>query len=61
MSLSKHLFGLVLLVAVTSTLFAVPQESAKQDMKDAGHDTKQAAKDAGHGTKEAAKDVGHGT
>jgi hypothetical protein len=61
MSLGKHLFGLVLLVAVTSTLFAVPQQSAKQDVKDAGHDTKQAAKDAGHGTQEAAKDVGHGT
>jgi len=27
---------------------------AKQDMKQAGHDTKDAAKDAGHGTKKAA-------
>lgn len=37
------------------------QDSAKQDMKDAGHDTKTAAKDVGHGTKTAATDVGHGT
>src|SRR5438552_3921955 len=61
MSCSKHFFGLILLVAVTSTLFAVPQQSAKQDVNDAGHDTKQPAKDAGHGTKQAAKGVGHGT
>lgn len=31
------------------------QDSAKQDMKDAGHDTKTAAKDVGHGTKTGTK------
>jgi hypothetical protein len=31
------------------------QDSAKQDMKDAGHETKNAAKDVGHGTKTGTK------
>lgn len=31
------------------------QDSAKQDMKDAGHATKDAAKDVGHATKKTAK------
>ena len=31
------------------------QDTAKQDMKDAGHATKDAAKDTGHATKVAAK------
>src|SRR6201987_2713621 len=35
------------------------QDSAKQDMKDAGHETKQAAKDTGHATKKTAKKAGH--
>jgi hypothetical protein len=30
-------------------------QSAKQDMKDAGHETKDAAKDAGHGVKKGTK------
>ena len=34
---------------------AFAQDSAKQDMKDAGHETKQAAKDTGH----AVKKTGH--
>ena len=46
--------SLVLLFGVS---FA--QDSAKQDMKDAGHETKQAAKDTGHATKKAAKKAGH--
>ena len=40
---------------------AFAQESAKQDMKDAGHETKQAAKDTGHATKKTAKKAGHKT
>ena len=40
---------------------ALAQESAKQDMKDAGHETKQAAKDTGHATKKTAKKAGHKT
>jgi hypothetical protein len=46
--------SLVLLLGVS---FA--QDSAKQDMKDAGHETKDAAKDVGHATKKTAKKAGH--
>jgi hypothetical protein len=34
---------------------------AKQDMKDAGHDTKNAAKSAGHGVKQGTKKTYHAT
>lgn len=34
---------------------------AKQDMKDAGHETKDAAQDAGHGVKQGTKKVYHST
>lgn len=34
---------------------------AKQDMKDAGHDTKNAAKSAGHGVKQGTKKAYHAT
>jgi len=34
---------------------------AKQDMKDAGHETKNAAKDAGHGVKQGTKKAYHKT
>jgi hypothetical protein len=37
------------------------QDTAGQDMKDAGHETKSGAKDVGHGTATAAKGVAHGT
>ena len=42
-----------LLTTVFALLFGVSlaQDSAKQDMKDAGHETKQAAQDAGQATK----------
>lgn len=46
--------SLALLLGVASA-----QDSAKQDMKDAGHETKQAAKDTGHATKKTAKKAGH--
>ena len=46
--------SLVLLLGVS---FA--QDSAKQDMKDAGHETKQAAKNVGHATKKTTKKTGH--
>jgi len=38
---------------------SLAQDSAKQDIKDAGHETKQAAKDTGHATKKTAKKAGH--
>lgn len=34
---------------------------AKQDMRDAGHETKNAAKDAGHGVKQGTKKAYHKT
>lgn len=40
---------------------ACAQDTASQDMKDAGHETKSGAKDIGHGTATAAKGVAHGT
>ena len=39
----------------------VQENSAKQDMKDAGHESKNAAKDVGHGTKQGTKKVYHST
>jgi hypothetical protein len=50
---------LVLLVGLMGVSLTAPQDSAKQDMKDAGHDTKEAAKDAGRATQKAAKKTGH--
>lgn len=41
------------------SLAAFAQDGAKQDMKDAGHETKMAAKDVGHGTVRATKKTGH--
>jgi hypothetical protein len=49
------LLALSLLFGLTS----MAQDSAKQDIKDAGHETKQAAKDTGHATKKTAKKAGH--
>lgn len=55
----KKIFAPVALLAVF--LFAaapthlLAQDSAKQDMKDAGHETKEAAKDTGHAVKKTAK------
>ena len=46
--------------AMVSALFAGPQtdQGAKQDIKDAGHETKQAAKDTGRATKKTARKTG---
>jgi len=42
--------------------FSATQDSgAKQDMKDAGHDTKDAAKQAGHGVDQGTKKAYHKT
>ena len=55
----KRLFSVIISGAMALSLSAFAQDSAKQDMKDAGHETKQAAKDAGHGTVTATKKTGH--
>ena len=52
-----HLMIMLLVLAVPGLLAA--QDSAKQDMKDAGHETKEAAKDTGRATKKVAKKTGH--
>ncbi len=39
----------------------VAQETAKQEMKDAGHDTKAAVKHTGHGIKKGTKHAYHKT
>jgi hypothetical protein len=49
--------GVMLSLVIGTASFA--QDSAKQDMKDAGHETKQAAKDVGSATKKTAKKAGH--
>jgi len=39
----------------------IQDSGAKQDMKDAGHDTKEAARDTGHGVKQGTKKAYHKT
>jgi len=52
-------------LAVGMSSFALAQDGAKQDMKDAGHETSNAAKDDGHGiskgTKKAYNKTSEGT
>jgi hypothetical protein len=59
MKLVKRLgFSMLLIVALAG--IAISQDTgAKQDMKDAGHETKEAAKDTGRATKKTAKKTGH--
>jgi hypothetical protein len=62
MSLRRFVPLLVFLVATAGASFAVPpqtDQSAKQDMKDAGHDTKNAAQDTGDASKKTAQTTGH--
>ena len=61
--LASFAFVLVAFVNV-SPLAAAPRQSdtsAKQDMKDAGHDTKKAAKKTGSATKKTTKKAAHKT
>ena len=62
--LSAFFLGAVL-VSGSATGWSQPalpgQDGAKQDMKDAGHETKDAAKDAGHGVKQGTKKAYHST
>jgi hypothetical protein len=55
----------VVLASASATGWAQPafpsQDGAKQDMKDAGHETKDAAKDAGRGVKQGTNKAYHST
>ena len=57
--------GIFFLTAVLafgmSSAFAPAQDGAKQDMKNAGHDTKMAAKKTGHKIKKGTKKAAHKT
>ena len=61
MRLGKQLAGLALAMALACVAYAIPQDSPKQDMKDAGHATKNAAKDTGRATNNSARRAGHKT
>jgi len=51
--------GMSGLSAAQDTTTTSTGESAKSDMKDAGHDTKRAAKKTGHAVKKTSKKVVH--
>ena len=52
MNMRRHSVAFLLgAVLASAPALAWSQDSAKQDMKAAGHETKNAAKDAAHGTK----------
>lgn len=55
----KVCLSISLLVGFSTTPFLQAQETAGQDLNNAGHDTKEAAKDTGKATKKAAKKTGH--
>ena len=53
--------GALVLALMISPAITSPAQTAKQDMKDAGHDTKDAAVDTGHATKRVTKKAAHKT
>ena len=67
MMTKQHLSAMILSAALSCMpVIALSQQSttdsgAKQDMKNAGHETSNAAKDAGNGTKQGTKKAYHST
>src|SRR5215469_7030692 len=60
----KTTLAILVLLATVSAAVAKPprlQDGAKQDMKDAGHETKQAAKKTGTAVGKSTKKAGHET
>ncbi len=55
----KLCFAILLLSTVGIAFAQSDTQSAKQDMKDAGHDTKNAAKKTGHAVKKTTKKATH--
>jgi hypothetical protein len=58
---STMILGAALLCGPAFAMAQQTDSGAKQDMKDAGHETKAAAKDAAHGTKQAYHKTKRGT
>ncbi|MGB7133944.1 MAG: hypothetical protein WBD46_01560 [Acidobacteriaceae bacterium] len=58
-ALITALFGAALMLTPVGAFASPAPQSAKQDMKDAGHDTKDGAKDAGKGIKKGTKKTYH--
>ncbi len=62
MKIKKQSLALLLgAVLAGGSAFGWSQDGAKQDMKDAGHETKNAARDVGHGTKKGTEKAYHST
>jgi hypothetical protein len=64
MSIFKKNLGLSIvllagMVGASGAAWGQADQTATQDMKDAGHETKEAAKDTGQATKKAATKTGH--
>ncbi len=59
MFLQRLCFAVLLLSTAGIAYAQSDTQSAKQDMKDAGHDTKNAAKDTGHAVKKTTKKTTH--
>jgi hypothetical protein len=55
----RFCLAVAVILAVGAITSLKAQETAGQDLKDAGHDTKQAAKKTGRATKKTAKKTGH--
>jgi len=60
MTFKRFSIGVLAFALTAGTAIALPAQ-AKQDIKDAGHDTKDAAVDTGHATKTVTKKAAHKT
>lgn len=61
MTLKQFSIGVLAVALMAGTTVTLQAQTAKQDMKDAGHQTKAAAVDTGHATKKVAKTGAHKT
>ena len=61
MTFKRLSVGALAFALLAGTSMTVHAQTAKQDMKDAGHETKDAAIDTGHATKKVTKKAAHKT
>jgi len=61
MTFKRFSVGVLALALLAGTAMTLPAQTAKQDVKDAGHDTKDAVVDTGHATKKVTKKAAHKT